>query len=262
MKIIDTHCHLTSKPFAGRLPELLDAAEKNGVCGIVNVGCDLASSRLVCEQLALSPMLYAAVGIQPHDASTFSEASATQIATMARENERVVAIGEIGLDGYYNLSTMDKQRECFHHFLEIAVAEKLPVIVHMRNTFCDVRDAIAPLVPRGLTGVIHCFTGSVDEAKAFLDLGFCISFSGIVTFKSPSEFDSVVKYVPADRILCETDAPYLAPKPHRGKTNEPAWVRCTCEHMARLREVDFEQFAHSTTSNALKLFSRMRLAHV
>jgi TatD DNase family protein len=257
LKFVDTHCHLTSKPFVARIPEILEAAERNGVSHIVNVGCDLASSRLVCEQLAISPLLWGAVGIQPHDASTFNETDAAEIALLARNNKRVVAIGEIGLDGHYELSTMDKQIVCFHHFLEVAIAEDLPVIVHMRNTFQGVQNAIAARASRGLTGVIHCFTGNVEEAKAFLDLGFYISFSGIVTFKSPSEFDAVVRYVPADRILCETDAPYLAPKPHRGKTNEPAWVRHTCEHMAAVRGNDFELFASQTTQNARRLFKRI-----
>jgi TatD DNase family protein len=211
----------------------------------------------VCDQLALSPLLWGAVGIQPHDASTFNEADAAEIGCLARQNKRVVAIGEIGLDGYYELSTMDKQIECFHHFLDLAMVEELPVIVHMRNTFQGVRNAIADRASRGLTGVIHCFTGNVDEAKVFLDFGFYISFSGIVTFKNPSEFDAVVRYVPADRILCETDAPYLAPKPHRGKTNEPSWVRHTCGHMASVRGIDFETLASQTTDNACRLFKRI-----
>ncbi len=257
MKLVDTHCHFASPKLSSQVPELLLRAQKSGVSKIVNVGYDLASSQLVCEQLKLSPMLFAAVGIQPHDADSFSESAASQVLSLARSSPRVVAIGEIGLDGYYNLSNMDKQIECFEFFLDAATNQKLPVIVHMRNTFSEVKNAINPYAKKGLVGVVHCFTGTVEQARAFLDLGFFISFSGIITFKNPSEFDDVVRFVPRNRILCETDAPYLAPKPHRGKPNEPAWVVHVCEHAAKLRGEKIESFFEATTQNAHELFSRM-----
>lgn len=257
MNLIDTHCHLVSPSLAPRIGELLNNASHAGVSRILNIGYNLESSRLACDQLSLSNMLYAAVGIQPHDASTFSEDALVEINHMAQNHARVVAIGELGLDAFHNLSPMNIQISCFRRFLEVAETRNLPVIVHMRNTFDEVRNSITPFASRGLTGVIHCFTGDVTQARAFLDLGFYISFSGIITFKNPSEFDEVVRFIPSNRILCETDSPYLAPKPNRGKTNEPAWVRHTCEHIARIRGESFEKTALDTTQNALSLFKRM-----
>ncbi len=261
MNFVDTHCHLVSKSLAENIPALLESANKAGVTRIINVGCDLNSSKLACEQLAFSPMLSAAVGIQPHDADTFSEAAAQEIALLARMQKRVVAIGELGLDGHYKLSNMNRQIDCFRHFLGIAVQENLPVIVHMRNTFHEVYSSLAEFSQHNIQGVIHCFTGDIQQARAFLDLGFYISFSGIITFKNPSEYEEVVKYIPFNRILCETDAPYLTPKPHRGRQNEPSFVRHTYETVATMRGETLENISANTTQNALRLFSRMNENH-
>jgi TatD DNase family protein len=260
LNLTDTHCHLVSKNLAPHLEEIVAEAQAQGVTRILNVGYTAETSRLACEQSLSSKTLFAAVGIQPHDADVFSEETAIEIETLAKSHEKVVAIGEIGLDAFHKLSTMENQIRCYRHFLALAVSLNLPVIVHMRNTFEDVAGGIREYSAKNLRGVIHCFTGNIAEAKTFLDLGFHISFSGIVTFKTPSEFDDVVKYIPNDRILCETDSPYLAPKPHRGKTNHPAFVRHVAEHIATLRGQSLERFAEQTTENALALFSRMRNA--
>lgn len=237
---------------------MVSEAQKAGVSRILNVGYSLETSQLVCKQSETSPLLFAAVGVQPHDADSFSEDLAQQIRDLAFTYEKVVAVGEIGLDAFHNLSTMKNQITCYKRFLALATEINLPVIVHMRNTYPEVLAGIKEQVTNGIRGVIHCFTGSISEAKAFLDLGFYISFSGIVTFKNPSELDEVVRFIPKNRILCETDAPYLAPKPFRGKTNRPSYVTHVALHLAKLRNEDPLEFAQSTTENALSLFTGMR----
>lgn len=168
-----------------------------------------------------------------------------------------MGIGEIGLDAYYTLSPMEKQIECFEYFLQMALDLKLPVVVHVRETHKDVFSRIKLFAQKGLAGVIHCFTGTLSEAKDFLSCGMYISFSGIVTFKNSISLQEVAKFVPNDRILIETDSPYLAPVPMRGKLNEPAHVRHTCQFISSLRQISYEDFANLTTKNAEKLFFRM-----
>jgi TatD DNase family protein len=240
------------------VPEIISEAQSAGVSRILNVGYTLETSQLACAQSEISPLLFAAVGIQPHDADSFSEEIAQQIVCLAKSHRKVVAIGEIGIDAFHNLSTMKNQIACYMHFLTLATELNLPVIVHMRNSYKEVINGVREHSAQGIRGVIHCFTGTVAEARVFLDLGFYISFSGIVTFKSPSELDEVVRFIPKDRILCETDAPYLAPKPFRGKTNHPAYVTHVAIHLAKLRNENPLVFAQASTENALSLFTGMR----
>lgn len=259
ISLIDTHCHLAAEQLKGQATEILQRAKQEGVEKIINIAYDPASVDLVLEQLKLSDMLYAAIGIQPHDASTFTIDAAEKIKTQATKNSRVVGIGEIGLDAYHKLSPIEKQIECFEYFLQIAVDVNLPVVVHVRETHQDVFSRLKRFSQKGLRGVIHCFTGNVDEAKDFLDCGMYISMSGIVTFKNAQQVQAVAKFVPNDRILIETDSPYLSPVPLRGRTNEPAHLLHTCEFISNLRGISCDAFATQTFKNSEKLFTKLCL---
>ncbi|APJ03071.1 TatD family hydrolase [Silvanigrella aquatica] len=258
MYLIDTHCHLVSDKLKNSLPEIITRAKQAGVGKIINISYDPETIELAQEQLKISDMLYVTLGIQPHDASTFSIKEAEKIRIPATNNPRVVGVGEIGLDAHYTLSPMDIQIECFEYFLQMALELNLPVVVHVRETHEAVYSRIKPFAEKGLKGVIHCFTGTLDEAKDFLNCGLYLSFSGIVTFKNSQSLQEVAKFVPSDRILIETDSPYLAPVPLRGKTNEPANIHHTCEFIAKLRNTTYDEMAKTTTHNAENLFYRLR----
>lgn len=257
MSLIDTHCHLVSEKLNNSLPEILSRAKEAGVTKIINIAYCPQTIKLAQEQLKISDMLYITLGIQPHDASQYTYEEAEKVRQIALINSRVVGIGEIGLDAHYTLSPMNKQIECFEHFLQIATDLKLPVVVHVRNTHKDVISRIKLFTKKGITGVIHCFTGTQDEAKEFLNCNMYLSFSGIITFKNAHDLQEVAKYVPDNRILIETDSPYLAPVPVRGRVNEPANIHHTCNLISKLRNIPYEDFAKLTTQNAENLFYRM-----
>jgi TatD DNase family protein len=238
---------------------LIRRAREAGVEKIINITFDRETFLRGIEQVKLHPELALTVGIQPHDADQFNETFALEIESVATTHKDVVAIGEIGLDGFHKFVDMPTQIKCFEAFLEIALRTQLPVVVHVRETFADVFERLKWFSERGGTGVIHCFTGTLDEGRAFLDLGFYLSFSGIVTFKNSDGLREVARYTPSDRLLIETDSPYLAPVPHRGKQNEPAWVREVARCIADVRGLPIEQLADITTSNALTLFKKLQL---
>ena len=256
--LIDTHCHLVSSKLKEQTGELIQNAKDVGVSHIINIAYNPETLDIALEQAALHPELFATVGIQPHDSQQYTHEVAEKMWKTAQGHEKLVAVGEIGLDDFHKLSPMEQQIKCFEHWLDIALREDLPVVVHVRETFDNVHSRLKEFAQNGGRGVIHCFTGTMDEGKAFLDLGFYLSFSGIVTFKNCAELREVAKIVPNDKILVETDSPYLAPVPYRGKKNQPAWVRQTAELVAEERGVAFEDFAKQTTLNATELF-RLKL---
>lgn len=258
MKLTDTHCHLCSDKLAPHARELLERAAGSGVSRVINITFDKQTLETGLRQSAEFPQLWMTVGIQPHDADQYTPELAAHMETIAATNPRVVAIGEIGLDGFHKFVAMPQQIVCFESFLEIALRCRLPVVVHVRDTFADVHSRLKSFAERGGCGVIHCFTGTAEEGRAFLDLGFYLSFSGIVTFKNSDELRMVAKSVPDDRLLIETDSPYLAPVPHRGKQNEPAWVSDVAACIAGLRGVSTEALAEMTSFNAEQLFARMK----
>ncbi|MGY3803783.1 TatD family hydrolase [Pigmentibacter ruber] len=256
--LIDTHCHLVSDKLKDNLSEILATAKNNGLEKIINIAYDPETIQLGLQQLKLSEMIYLTLGIQPHDAAKFTISEAEIVRTHAKSNKRVVGIGEIGLDAYYTLSPMENQIECFEYFLEMATELKLPIVVHVRETHALVLERIKQFINKGLTGVIHCFTGTLSEAKDFLDCGFFLSFSGIVTFKNSTSLQEVAKIVPENRILIETDSPYLAPVPKRGKINEPGNLKYTCDFIANLRNISSQELATLTKQNAETLFFRLK----
>ena len=252
--LTDTHCHFVSEKLRGNLDDYIKAAQAADVTRIINIVYTWETTLLGIEITKKYPNVWTTCGIQPHDAASYSHDLAEKMLLLIQSEPRILAIGEIGLDAFYTLSPMPQQQQCFEHFLDIACLVNRPVVIHVRQTHQQVVEQLKPRAQKGLRGVIHCFTGTLDEAKEFLDLGFFISFSGIVTFKNAAQLLEVAKYVPNDRILIETDAPYLAPVPYRGQINQPAFLRSTAEFIARARETAFDRFAALTSENATQLF--------
>ena len=251
--LIDTHAHLVSlDDYRGALTNARD----NGVFRIISMSTDLSSCRSTLDIATEYDFVYAACGIHPHAASTYSDEVLTEIGNFCG-NEKVVAIGETGLDYHYLNSPRDVQIESFEAHIELAKNLELPFVVHVREADDDM---ISILRSSGLgdnPGVIHCFSGDFDTARKYLDLGFFISFSGIVTFNRAEEVREAARKVPFDRILVETDSPYLAPVPVRGKKNEPANVRYIADTVAKVRKVDLVTLERQLEANTRKLFSNM-----
>jgi TatD DNase family protein len=253
--IVDSHCHLDFEDFREDLASVIDRARSAGIIAMVCVGSgeDLATAERAVALANREADIYAAVGIHPHDAAKLTPDLWTALEKLAAD-PRVVGIGETGLDYFYDHSPRDVQREVFQRFLRLAATVARPIICHVRDAH---EDAIAvlragPLPDAG--GVIHCFTGTVEDARRYLDLGLYLSFSGVMTFKKADELRKAAAYAPADRILVETDAPYLAPIPHRGQRNEPAFVAKTLEALAQVRGISLPTAAEATTANAFRLF--------
>jgi TatD DNase family protein len=264
--MIDTHCHLEMEQFATDLDAVIKRAKESGIEAIITIGSDLAGCAGAVELSTKYDFIYAAVGIHPHDAKDFSEDIFVRIKSWVSEGRiikpdgdtdeseqmpKVVAIGEIGLDYHYDLSPRDRQRDVFEAQLQFAREEDLPVIVHSREAEQDTLDILRR---SGVNkGVMHCFSGDMKMAEETLAMGFHISIAGPVTFKKSIELGMVAKAVPDDRLLVETDAPYLAPVPYRGKRNEPAYLAIICNYLAEIIEQPEEQVSNSTTQNAMSL---------
>jgi TatD DNase family protein len=253
--LIDSHAHIQGKEFAHDLSAVIERAEQSGLEKIVVVGGtgDLSSNRAAVELAATSPMLYATVGMHPHDAKVVLEEDLLVLEDLARQ-PKVAAVGETGLDFYYEHSPREIQRKMFLRFIQMAQGARLPLVIHNRQADREVADLLRTEGKGGIRGVIHCFTSDYDAAREFLDLGLYISFSGILTFKNAAPLREVARKLPLDRLLVETDCPYLAPVPHRGKRNEPAFVRVVAETLAAVREEAPEEVARATTRNARELF--------
>jgi TatD DNase family protein len=253
---IDSHCHLNNSDFVDDLSGVLLRAKKAGVTQILTICTTLDEAEDVIEIARSHSHISCSVGVHPHDASSQIEKYDLRNeieALIIKGKQYIVALGETGLDYYYDHSPRDVQRDAFRLHLEIAEKYDLPVIVHTRDAEKDTIDCLKEFEGR-VRGVIHCFSGSSWLAKESLKLGFYISFSGIVTFKNADELRAIVKETPLERILIETDAPYLAPVPHRGKRNEPAFVAETAKAVADLKNVSIEELAKTTTQNCIDLF--------
>jgi len=258
MQIIDSHCHLDrlklDKLASGSLDEVIQDAKDNHVEFMLCVGIDKANAGAVKAIADEHDNVCASVGVHPCDVAD-DVISTEELAKLA-DHDKVVAIGETGLDYHYTAESKTIQQESFALHLDVAKQLALPTIVHTREAKRDTLDLIAGHACRESAGVLHCFTEDIDMARAALDLGFYISFSGIVTFKNALELKDVAKYVPEDRLLVETDAPYLTPMPYRGKPNFPKYTYHVVEHIAQLRQVPMEQIASATSDNFFRLFSK------
>ncbi len=256
--LVDTHCHLDPQYFPSGPDEALARAREAGVGGfvVIGVGTDLAPARAaVALAKRMTDRASAAVGVHPHDAVTLDDTAYAELAALTAEPE-VVAVGEIGLDYHYDHSPRDVQRAAFARLIGLARERKKPIVIHTRNAPADTIDILTAEGARDVGGVIHCFSEDQPFAEKALDLGFDLSFSGIVTFKTSLAVQQVARWAPLDRILVETDSPYLAPIPKRGKPNEPAYVVHTARRVAELRGIAFEALAEATTVNAERTFRR------
>lgn len=250
--LVDSHCHLDFPDFTEHLPEYLARMDTNGVSYALCVAVNLEEFPKVLALAEGDDRLFATVGLHP-DYTDSREPSEDDLIALA-DHPRVVAIGETGLDYYRLTGDLEWQRERFRTHIRAARRCGKPLIVHTRSAAEDTLNVMAEEVAGEAGGVMHCFTESLDVARRALDQGFYISFSGIVTFKNAKDLKEVARFVPLDRMLVETDAPYLAPMPHRGKRNEPAFVRHVAEEIARLKEVDYMDVARATTDNFFRLF--------
>jgi TatD DNase family protein len=253
--IIDSHCHLDMDEFAADRTAVLARAAAAGVSAMVTIGAGgplEANQRAVALAAAHDP-IYATVGVHPHEAALVSDAVIGTLEKLTSE-PKVVAIGETGLDYFYDNSPRAQQRAAFARFIQLGRARGLPVVVHLRDADPDALDIMRAEGAAMAGGVIHCFSGDAASARAFLDLGFHISFSGIVTFKNAAPLREAARIVPADRLLVETDAPFLAPVPQRGRRNEPALVVHTAAVLAEVRGESLATVAENTRRNAARLF--------
>jgi TatD DNase family protein len=248
--LIDTHAHLE---MLDGIHNVIERARDTGLERIVAISSDLISSKKSLEIASDFPMVFAAVGIHPHEASSFSEEILLEIEGLGIE-EKVVAIGETGLDYHYMHSSRDIQINSFRKHIELAKKLNLPLVIHVREAHDEVLKILKEEDAWETMGVIHCFTGDYETAKRYIDEGFYISFSGIVTFKNAEEIREAARKIPIERMLIETDSPYLAPIPFRGKRNEPSYVKYVAEKISELRGVSLDKIEEETTTNAKNLF--------
>lgn len=256
---IDSHCHLDRldlSVYQGDLDQAVEAARQAGVDRMLCIGIDLENGPKVVELAGRYDDVYASVGVHPLDCKEI--VPDIDVVRSLADHKKVIAIGETGLDYYYADSEglQAVQRQSFINHLQLAVELNLPVVVHTRDAREDTIDFIREYGSRESAGVLHCFTESLEMAKSALDLGYYISISGIVTFRNAAALREVVEYIPLDRLLIETDSPYLAPVPHRGKSNEPRFVADVARFIAELKGVSAEAIGEKTSENFFRLFSR------
>lgn len=255
---VDSHCHLNYPGLVEDEAAVLARARAGGVSAMLNISTRAAEWDAVVGAATRNPDVWAAVGIHPHDADAHADVAAETLLERAR-HPRVVALGETGLDYHYDKSERWRQRENFRRHIDAARQSGLPIVVHTRDAEEDTAAILRDELGKGpFSGVIHCFTSSVVFAEQALDLGFYISLSGIVTFKNARDLQDIARTIPAERLLIETDAPFLAPVPHRGRSCEPAHVADTAAFLATLREEPLERLAANTTDNFYRLFSKAK----
>lgn len=253
MKIVDSHCHIDDEKFNLDRDELISNFEKEKIDFLVDPAVDVKSSINIVKLAQSNEKIYCAVGIHPHEVEDVTDEDIEKIYELSFE-DKVVAIGEIGLDYYYDNSPREKQKEVFRKQLEIAKKRKLPVIIHTRDSMGDTYDILSEF-KGDVIGVMHCYTGSLEMAKRFMALGYYISISGAVTFKNAVNVREMAKNIPLDFLMVETDSPYLTPEPNRRKRNEPKYVRFVAEKLAELKEIEVNDLIYNTNSNARNLFS-------
>lgn len=253
--LVDSHCHLDFADFGPERDAILERGRAQGIAWFVTIGSGRGTESAP-DAVGLAREhrdVVATVGIHPHDASAASPEAIAGIGRLAAEH-RVVGIGEVGLDYHYDHAPRERQREVFRDFIRLARTLRLPLVIHTRSAPDDTLAILDEEGAREVGGVIHCFSEDADFAKRAMDLDFDISFSGIVTFKRADDLRAAARTVPLDRLLLETDAPYLAPMPHRGKRNEPSFITRTAEHLAHTLGVSVDTLRARTTANAVRRF--------
>lgn len=254
MRLFDTHAHLHFPDFAEDLDAVLERARSAGVRGTVTIGTDRETNRATVELAKRLPDVWATVGIHPHDAAEATEADFEEMERLASEEAKVVGFGEMGLDFFRNLSPQDVQRQVFRRQIDIARRAGKPLVIHCRDAHAETLAILDEERAGEPGGVMHCFSGDVEIARRCLDLGLYISLAGPVTYKNARALPDVARFVPEDRLVVETDCPYLPPTPHRGQRNEPAFVALTAALIAELRRADAERLCEALTANSAKLF--------
>jgi TatD DNase family protein len=250
--IIDSHCHLDYEPLINNIDQILLNAKKNNISKLLTIGTGLESSKKVLEIVEKYENIYGAIGIHPNS-TTNNLNDLNDLINIKKKSKKIIAFGETGLDYFYKRSEKKDQLYSFEKHIDFAITEVVPVIVHTRDADEDTISIIKKYYKK-TKFLIHCFTGSLDFAKNLLDLECLISFSGIITFKKSTDLRNVVKYVPIDKMLIETDSPYLSPDPFRGKSNEPANVKIVAENIALIKEIALEEVANTTTNNFKNFF--------
>jgi TatD DNase family protein len=252
--LFDTHAHLHFPEFADDLPAVLERARAAGVRWMLTIGTSAEGSRAAVALAEQEPDLYAAVGIHPHDAAEADEAALDELRRLAESSGKVVAVGEIGLDFYRNLSPRDVQLGVFRRQLDLARRVGKPVLVHCREAHAETLEVLSAEGLPATGGIMHCFSGDAEVARRCLDLGLLISLAGPVTYPNARKLPEVVKLAPADRLVVETDCPFLPPQPYRGKRNEPAYLPITAARVAELKGLPAAAFGARMAENALALF--------
>jgi TatD DNase family protein len=257
MELIDTHCHLVYEPLAGDIENVLSRSIEAGVMGWINVGTDLEHDQKALEMAHRFENMYAVIGVHPHYSEGVTGHTIEELKRLAA-NDKLVAIGETGLDFHYNFSSETDQRRVFEAHLHIAQDSNLPVVVHSREAFDETMDILDQFIKLNgsLKGVVfHCFSGSAEQAKTILDYGFFISYTGVVTFKNADSIRRGAQIVPVDRMMIETDCPYMSPEPMRKqKVNEPALMIHTAKFLAELKKMELEVFASAVTATSKSFF--------
>lgn len=253
MKIFETHAHYDDRAFNEDRDELLAKMHKEGIGYIVNIGCSMNNSRKIVDFVKKYDFLYGTVGVHPDDAGSLNRKDMEELALLSRE-EKIVGIGETGLDYHYDDIDRNCQKKWFAAQLDIARNERLPVVVHSRDAAADTLDVMKAENAGEIGGVIHCFSYGVEMAREYLNMGFYIGIGGVVTFKNGKKLKEVAAYIPLNRILLETDAPYLAPVPYRGKRNCSSYLTYVAEEIAGIKGIDVEEVYEATFENAKNMY--------
>ena len=251
--LIDSHAHLNDERFDDDREQIIKVLKENGVELVLNPGYDLESSKVSVSMAKQYSMIYAAVGTHPHDSKDMDEKTLDIYKALALE-DKVIAIGEIGLDYHYDNSPRDIQKKWFREQIRLAKALDMPYIVHDREAHEDIFNIMKEELYSGARGILHCYSGSVEMAREFIKMGFMISLGGPVTFKNAKVAKKVALEIPLEHLLIETDSPYMTPEPNRGKRNEPSYVKYVAEEIARIKNIEYSHVVEKTNSNFKKLF--------
>ncbi len=251
--LIDSHAHLEMPDFRGDLEQVIQRAKDSGVGYIFTVGTEKKDWKKALEIADSHPSIYAILGVHPHHAKEIGDQTYPTLRELCR-NGKVKAYGEIGLDFFRNLSPRDIQLKRFREQIGLAKELGLPIVVHDREAHRETLEILKSEEAETCGGIIHCFSGDYEMARACIDMGFCISIPGSITFKNAQDFREIVKKIPLESLLVETDAPFITPEPFRGKRNEPSYVRYTAQKLAEIMKISFEKVAEITTENALRVY--------
>ena len=257
--LVDSHCHLNYEPLISNIPNVIKYCKKNNVQKILSIGTTFENSKISVFLTNKYRELYTTVGIHPHEVEKDGD-NFKYLTKLFDNPNKIIGVGETGLDYYYKKSCKNKQIDLFEKHIDLAKIKKVPIIVHTRSADIDTYDIIKKKINNSnLKFLIHCFSGNLEFCKKLLDLNCYISFSGIITFKKSQQLRDIAKIVPMDKILVETDSPYLTPEPLRGKSNNPANVKYVAECLANLKNISLKEISEITTDNFLKLFNLKKL---